>query len=150
MPAMHGGDPEGEPNHAPAAEVPGPDATPAAPAEPRWWRLRVTTWRELLLFLGLLFCFGYFQQVPAWNEYSRYDLVRAIVEDGSTQIDRFHGNTGDKSFRDGHYYSDKAPGTSFVAVPAYALAARHLVDHRQGIPDQQAAVAVLSFVRAAS
>ena len=145
MPTMHGGDPEGEPHHAPAAEVPGADATQSVPADARWWRLRVTTWRELLVFFGLLFCFGYFQQVPAWNEYSRYDLVRAIVEDGSTQIDRFQDNTGDKSFRDGHYYSDKAPGTSFVAVPAYAALVGVSALTGQGIPDQQSAVAVLSF-----
>lgn len=32
------------------------------------------------------------------------DLVRALVEDRTTRIDRFHENTVDKSYFEGHYY----------------------------------------------
>lgn len=63
----------------------------------------------------------YFAQGGGWNQNSRYDLTRALVEDGSLRIDRFAHNTRDKSIRDGHFYSDKAPGLSFAAAPIFAL-----------------------------
>lgn len=102
--------------------------------------------RQLFLALGLLLCYGFFLQVPAWNEYSRYDLVRAVVEQGTVRIDSFHENTGDKAFKDGHYYSDKVPGTAILGVPAYA--AYLAVNRLAGVdePPQHAAVAFLAFV----
>ena len=102
--------------------------------------------RQLFLALGLLLCYGLFLQVPAWNEYSRYDLVRAVVEQGTVRIDSFHENTGDKAFKDGHYYSDKVPGTAILGVPAYAayLGLNRLVGVEE--PRQQDAVAFLAFV----
>jgi hypothetical protein len=42
------------------------------------------------------------------------------VNDGTTRIDRTQDNTGDKSFHEGHWYSDKAPGGALLGVPAYA------------------------------
>ena len=101
--------------------------------------------RQLLLALGLLLCYGFFLQLPAWNEYSRYDLVRAVVEQGTVQIDSFHENTGDKAFKDGHYYSDKVPGTAILGVPVYAayLAVNRLAGVEE--PPQEAAVAALAF-----
>ncbi len=59
--------------------------------------------RRVILALLLLVFYGFFRQVPAWNEYSRYDLVVALVDDGTTRIDRYHENTGDKAFYNGHY-----------------------------------------------
>ncbi|MEM6292989.1 MAG: hypothetical protein AAGA54_17065 [Myxococcota bacterium] len=64
--------------------------------------------------------FAYFVGAPAWNQNSRFALTRALVESGTTAIDPHHHTTGDKSFRDGHFYSDKAPGVSFFAVVPYA------------------------------
>jgi hypothetical protein len=89
----------------------------------RWWWSNVDTRhrREALLVALLLFCYGFFQQGPAWNEYSRYDTVRALVDEGSTRIDSYQDNTGDKAFSGGHWYSDKAPGTALIGVPVYAL-----------------------------
>ncbi|MGC9042083.1 MAG: hypothetical protein ACP5MJ_21535, partial [Roseiflexus sp.] len=76
---------------------------------------------EILLFLLLLACYAYFPPRWAdWNQNSRLNLTLAIVDDGSFQIDRFVANTGDYAKYNGHYYSDKAPGTSFLAVPVYA------------------------------
>jgi hypothetical protein len=77
--------------------------------------------RELVLSLFLLLWYGFFYQVPIWNEYSRYDLVRALVDDRTTVIDPYHENTGDKAFYGGHYYSTKPPGSSLLAAPTYAL-----------------------------
>jgi hypothetical protein len=72
--------------------------------------------------LGLLLfaSYAYFMPGPAWNEASRFDLVRALVERKRIDIDPYHLNTEDKAWHDGHHYSDKAPGASFLAAPAYA------------------------------
>jgi hypothetical protein len=75
---------------------------------------------RLILVAMCLGAFAYFYQAGGWNQNVRFDLVRAIVEDGSLRIDRFHRNTGDLARRDGHYYCDKAPGVSWLGVPAYA------------------------------
>jgi hypothetical protein len=88
----------------------------------RWWSaLGIRGRREIFLVTLLLFCYGFFQQQPAWNEYSRYDLVRALVDQATTRIDGYQDNTGDKAFYQGHWYSDKAPGTALLGVPIYAL-----------------------------
>jgi hypothetical protein len=73
------------------------------------------------LLIAVLAADAYFAGPPAWNQNSRFALTRALVEHRSTIIDPYHATTGDKSLRDGHFYSDKAPGTSLLAVPAYAL-----------------------------
>ena len=86
-----------------------------------WSRLRAES--ALLLPLALTaFCtYAYFIGPPAWNQNSRLALTRALVESRTTIIDPYHATTGDKSLRDGHFYSDKAPGTSLLALPGYAL-----------------------------
>ena len=73
------------------------------------------------LALAALCSYAYFIGPPAWNQNSRLALTRALVERGSPIIDEYHATTGDKSLRDGHFYSDKAPGASLLALPAYAL-----------------------------
>jgi hypothetical protein len=70
--------------------------------------------------LLLLCSFAFFVGPPAWNQNSRLALTRALVEHGDVTIDEWHVTTGDKSWRDGHFYSDKAPGVSLLAVPPYA------------------------------
>lgn len=70
--------------------------------------------------LALLCTFGFFVGPPAWNQNSRLALTRAIVEHGDLVIDDWHETTGDKSYRDGHFYSDKAPGVSLLATLPYA------------------------------
>src|SRR5579863_9014242 len=77
----------------------------------------------LLIFGVIFFSLAYFYEGGGWNQNSRFDLLRAIVERGTLQIDAFHENTGDKAHFRGHYYSEKAPGLVFLAVP-FALAAR--------------------------
>ena len=79
-------------------------------------------YRSLLLapLLGVLLSYAYFVAAPAWNQNSRLALTRALVERHTTIIDDDHETTGDKSFRDGHFYSDKAPGTSLLATIPYA------------------------------
>jgi hypothetical protein len=81
-------------------------------------------WRAacLLGFVSLL-SFLYFYEGGGWNQNSRFDLLRAIVEQHTLRIDDYHENTQDKAHFQGHYYSDKAPGLVFLAVP-FAMVAR--------------------------
>jgi hypothetical protein len=76
---------------------------------------------EAALFALALGVYAYFYQAGGWNQNARFDLVRAIVERGTLRIDAYESNTGDKAERDGHLYSDKAPGVSFTALPVYAV-----------------------------
>ncbi len=81
--------------------------------------------RKTAVLLGLVtfISFTYFYEGGGWNQNSRFDLLRAIVERHTLQIDAYHQNTQDKAHFNGHYYSDKAPGLVFLAVP-FAVAAR--------------------------
>jgi hypothetical protein len=70
-----------------------------------------------------LYAFPYFPQIHSANELPRVYLVKAIVEDHTFAIDRGSarwGATADTSAWGGHLYSNKAPGSSLLAVPAYA------------------------------
>jgi hypothetical protein len=108
----------------------------------RLGRMGLAGRRELLIAALLLFCYGFFQQQPAWNEYSRYDLVRAIVEQGTTRIDSYHQNTGDAALYQGHWYSDKSPGSALLGVPVYAV----LMVVGGGVPEEVDGVQALAFV----
>lgn len=66
--------------------------------------------------------YAYFYSGGGYNQNTRFDFVRAIVERSTLSIDAYHENTGDKAFKDGHYYSDKAPGQPLLAVPVAMLA----------------------------
>ena len=81
--------------------------------------------RKTAILLGIVFffSFSYFYEGGGWNQNSRFDLLRAIVERHTLRIDAYHENTQDKAHFKGHYYSDKAPGLVFLAVP-FALVAR--------------------------
>jgi hypothetical protein len=73
--------------------------------------------RAALIAVVVLVSYTYFYQGGGWNQNSRFDLVRAVVERGTLRIDAYHENTDDKAFANGHYYSDKAPGLALLAVP---------------------------------
>jgi hypothetical protein len=81
--------------------------------------------RKAAVFVGVvtLLSFAYFYEAGGWNQNSRFDLLRAIVERHTLEIDPYHENTGDLAHFRGHYYSEKAPGLVFLAVP-FALVAR--------------------------
>jgi hypothetical protein len=83
------------------------------------WRCTPTEWHAILIAAALLFSYSYFYgSRDGWNQASRFDLVRAIVEQHRLRIDTYQENTGDKAFWQGHFYSDKAPGLALSAVPA--------------------------------
>jgi hypothetical protein len=74
-----------------------------------------------IVALILLVIYSYFfPRWADWNQNTRINLALAIVEERTLAIDAYHENTGDKLYYEGHYYSDKAPGLSFAAVPIYA------------------------------
>jgi hypothetical protein len=82
----------------------------------------------LIVFLLVLFCSVFFFQIyPHFiptNEHSRMLLTSAIVDDHTIIVDKAierFGDTQDKSFFNGHYYSEKAPGISILGVPVYFL-----------------------------
>jgi hypothetical protein len=89
-----------------------------------------------IVFLLLLVTYGYFVPPVSWNGNSRFDLTRAIVEEQRLSIDSFHHNTGDKALARGHYYTDKAPGVSLLAVPAYAIFYATLQLTNQPLPSE--------------
>jgi len=76
--------------------------------------------QALLIGFVAFLSFAYFYSGGGYNQNTRFDLVRAIVERSTLQIDAYQENTGDKAIKDGHYYSDKAPGQPLLAVPAAA------------------------------
>lgn len=82
----------------------------------------MTLWRrpETALFVLALGTYAYFFQGGGWNANSRFDLVRAIVEEHTLVIDDYADNTKDLAFFRGHIYCEKAPGLSMLAVPVYA------------------------------
>lgn len=90
---------------------------------------------EAAVFALVLVAYAYFYQAGGWNQNSRFALTRAIAEEGTIVIDRYACTTGDLSYvphvkraprcnqpGDGHFYCDKAPGASWLAVPPYAMA----------------------------
>ncbi|MFZ6028801.1 MAG: hypothetical protein ACOYYS_13885 [Chloroflexota bacterium] len=86
------------------------------------------------LFLLLLAAYAYFfPRWADWGQNSKLDLTMAIVDQGTFVIDDYYQNTGDYALYQGKHYSDKAPGTSFLGVPFYALfkglASTSLVDN---------------------
>ena len=76
----------------------------------------------LTLFFILIISYAYFEQ-PYWNwgVVSRISLSLSLMEDGTVTINKFHTHTGDKAKYKGNYYSDKAPGLSFTALPLVAV-----------------------------
>ena len=90
-----------------------------------------------VLGAALLFSYAYFYQAGGWNQNSRFALVRAIFERHTLQIDAYQLHTGDRALFRGHYYSDKAPGASLLAlvpVEAARLIARFVGVDPLGFP----------------
>ncbi len=97
------------------------------------------------LFVLLFASYAYFYQAGGWNQNSRFDLVRAITNEHTLTIDPFRLSTGDKALFNGHYYSDKAPGLAFAAVPVVALVRPFLLA-AGGDPETYGGLALLSYL----
>ncbi len=55
-----------------------------------------------------------------WAQLAHFAEVRALA-DGERTIDRWHWETGDVAWIDGHYYSVKSPGMAALSTPLYLL-----------------------------
>ncbi len=71
------------------------------------------------LFLVFFFSFSYFYPGGGHNEAARYDTIRALINDGSFIVDKYAYNSADLINVKGHYYSSKAPGTTFLGLPFF-------------------------------
>jgi hypothetical protein len=67
---------------------------------------------------------GFFPPFSSPNDLSRFEMVVAFVETGSFAIDSqlpTLGDHEDKAVAGGRFYSNKAPGLAFAAIPVYRL-----------------------------
>ena len=53
-----------------------------------------------------------------WAQLGHFAQVRAFA-DGTAEIDRYHWETNDKGYVDGHFYSVKSPGVAGLSLPLY-------------------------------
>ncbi len=91
--------------------------------------------RDTRLFYGALFLlfltvYGAFVVDVGPNQLSRLNLTLALAHEGRLEVDSYTANSIDRAFYNGHYYSDKAPLSSFLAYPVYqgVRALQHLDD----------------------
>ncbi len=63
-------------------------------------------------------CWGLTMHSMGWAQLAHIAQVRALA-DGNAEIDRYHWQTNDKAWVDGHFYSVKSPGTAALSLPAY-------------------------------
>ena len=71
-----------------------------------------------------LYFTGLFPPFGNPNELSRLEMVFAFVEQGTFRIDGaipVLGDHEDKAVSGGHFYSNKAPGLAFAAIPVYRV-----------------------------
>jgi hypothetical protein len=72
-----------------------------------------------LVFIGLIFVHQ--RRFDSPTPVSRLDCLHAIVSQGTLAVDRWRTNTPDVAFSNGHYFSDKAPGTLVLALPGFIV-----------------------------
>ncbi len=78
----------------------------------------------------------------SWNADTHMFLTASIVDRGSLNIDPFAQLTGDLALANGHFFADKAPGLSLIAVPFYllikfTLLGGHPLTSLYAVPDPQ-------------
>jgi hypothetical protein len=81
-----------------------------------WTELRSRPGAAAIVFLGI--CWGLTMHSLGWAQLAHISQVRAFA-DGEAEIDRYHWQTNDKAWVDGHFYSVKAPGVAALSLPAY-------------------------------
>ncbi|MEM4267395.1 MAG: phospholipid carrier-dependent glycosyltransferase [Candidatus Woesearchaeota archaeon] len=71
------------------------------------------------LFLSFFLLYVVFAGFNGWNEKTRILVAASIVLEKNFDIDEYYHLTGDRSYFNGHYYSDKSIGTSLYLVPFF-------------------------------
>lgn len=94
----------------------------------RWWAIAIA--------LVMVYAFPHYPSIRSANELPRLYLVMAMADDHTFAIDEGvarWGATADVSPAGGHQYSNKAPGSSMLAVPAYVVlrGVTHVVADRE-------------------
>jgi hypothetical protein len=79
---------------------------------------------EVALAALLWVTYAFFFQGGAAPQNSRFDLSLALAFEHRFTIDSFHPNTIDKAYYQGHYFSEKSPIVSYLALPVPFLAAQ--------------------------
>ncbi len=85
----------------------------------------MNTAKKLQVFIIFLFLFGIFTKAEllSWNDKSRIDTIRSLVEHHTFIIDNIISNplftTGDKYLYNNHFYSDKPPLLSIYGAGVY-------------------------------
>lgn len=75
------------------------------------------------LFIILFSSYIYFMQdIRNDNSVPRLALALSLIEGGVLNIDKFKDHTVDIAFYKGKYYMEKAPGQTFMAIPAIGFA----------------------------
>ena len=69
-----------------------------------------------IIALGV--AWGMVMHQMGWAQSAHFAQVRAFAE-GKPEIDRWHWDTNDKAWADGHFYSVKSPGMAALATPPY-------------------------------
>ncbi|MFH0832887.1 MAG: phospholipid carrier-dependent glycosyltransferase [Candidatus Aenigmatarchaeota archaeon] len=77
--------------------------------------------REFKIFITFFLFFLFFIHWTGWRENSSFDLTKSIVDNRTLNIDEYYNDTSDRAYVNGHYYVEKNPGISFLAVPVYAV-----------------------------
>ena len=84
-------------------------------AMPKTWRTAV-----ILIAVGLVLALP-LSLYPGSNVICRVAQTFQVVDAGTWNIDPWKDQTNDEAVLNGHYYSDKAPGTSLIGIPVYAI-----------------------------
>ena len=83
-----------------------------------WRGLRARPGLAAIACLGV--AWGLTMHSLGWAQLAHIAQVRAFA-DGDAQIDRYHWQTNDKAWVDGHFYSVKSPGVAALSLPAYLV-----------------------------
>ena len=79
----------------------------------------------LLIAAAYLYAFPYFDALRSANELPRVLTTQEIVERGTFRLDARMNELGSRfdiaPTKDGHFYQNKAPGPSILAVPTYLV-----------------------------
>ncbi len=83
------------------------------------------------LFWLIVLAYAYFiSSTPNFNAESHLYVAASVVDHQTLSIDAYHRRLGDESLLTGHYYSDKAPGLSLLAIPVYGALRMFFPSHK--------------------
>ena len=85
---------------------------------PRRWAEGVRAKPGGAAIAALAVAWAVIMHAGGWAQQAHFAEVRALAA-GRAEIDRWHWETGDKAWIDGHYYSVKSPGVAVLSLPFY-------------------------------